>query len=76
MMKQLSKDHEGHLEEITGRIHGEFSGPDVVRRRKRGKVAIVVGGGSGASGASSSRPSDIPSLEVASSRHLDDRCPG
>jgi hypothetical protein len=75
LLKQLRKDHEGHLEEITGRIQGDFAAPNVVRRKQVGKVGIVVGAGHGGSGADSSRISDTPSIEVASSRHLDDRCP-
>jgi hypothetical protein len=34
LLKHLRKDHEGHFEEITGRIQGDFSGPHVVRRKQ------------------------------------------
>jgi hypothetical protein len=75
MIKLLRKEHEGHLEEITGRMQGDFDGPNVVRRKKVGKVAVVVGAGRGGSGAES-RVSDTPTMDVSSTKHLDDRCPG
>jgi hypothetical protein len=76
LLKQLRKEHEGHYEEITGRITGEFSHPNLVRRKPIGdKAAVIVGAGRGGSGADTSVPR-IPSIEVASFRHLDDRCPG
>jgi hypothetical protein len=75
LLKHLRKDHEGHLEEITGRIQGDFAGPNVVRRKQMDKVGIVVGAGHGGAGADSSRVCDSRSIEVASSRQLDDRCP-
>jgi len=75
IIKLLRKEHEGHLEEITGRMRGDFEGPNVVRRKKAGKVAVVVGAGHRGSGAES-QVSETPSIEVALSRHLDDRCPG
>jgi hypothetical protein len=75
IIKQLRKDHEGHLEEITGRMQGDFDGPNVVRRKKVGKVAVVVGAGRGGSD-TESRVSDTPTMDVASTKHLDDRCQG
>jgi hypothetical protein len=56
-------------------MQGDFDGPNVVRRKKVGKVAVVVGAGRGGSGAES-RVSDTSTMDVSSTKHLDDRCPG
>jgi hypothetical protein len=75
LLKQLRHDHEGHFEEITGRMSGESAG-QTVRKKKVGKVAVIVGAGRGVSESSTEETFDPPSIEVASFRHLDDRCPG
>jgi hypothetical protein len=75
LLKQLRHDHEGHFEEITGRMSGESAG-QTVRKKKVGKVAVIVGAGHGVSESGPEETFDPPSIEVASFRHLDDRCPG
>jgi hypothetical protein len=75
LMKQLRKEHEGHFEEVTGRMKGDAAG-QAVRKKKVGKVAVIVGAGRGVSDNGTEETFDPPSIEVASFRHLDDRCPG
>ena len=75
LVKQLRKEHEGHFEEVTGRMSGDSAG-QTVRKKKVGKVNVIVGAGRGASESGTEETFDPPSIEVASFRHLDDRCPG
>jgi hypothetical protein len=75
LVKQLRKDHEGHFEEVTGRMSGDVAG-QTVRKKKVGKVNVIVGAGRGVSEGGTEERFDPPSIEVASFRHLDDRCPG
>jgi hypothetical protein len=75
LLKQLRTDHEGHFEEITGRLSGDSAG-QTVRKKKVGKVTVIAGTGRGVSGSGTEETFDLPSIEVVSFTHLDDRCPG
>ena len=74
-ISQVRKDHEGHFEEITGRMSGDSAG-QTVRKKKVGKVTVIAGTGRGVSGSGTEETFDPPSIEVVSFTHLDDRCPG
>jgi hypothetical protein len=75
LVQQLRKEHEGHFEEVTGRVKGEVAPPNVVRRKQVGKVGIVVGAAPGDANPNTARVPEMPSIEVETYRHLEDRCP-
>jgi hypothetical protein len=75
LVKQLRKEHEGHFEEVTGRMRGDTAG-QTVHKKKVGKVTVIAGAGRGVSDSGTEETFDPPSIEVASFTHLDDRCPG
>jgi len=72
--KQLRRDHEGHTEEITGRIKGEQAPRSTVRTTQVGKIGVVVGAAPGGAGPNAPRVPEMPSIEVESFKHLDNQC--
>lgn len=75
LVKELKGEHAGHLEEITGRVKGEFAPPSGRQVGRVGKVGIVIGGGPSGSRPNVPQVPEMPSIEVKSFRHLEDRCP-
>jgi hypothetical protein len=74
LVKQL-KAHDGHYEEVTGRVSGAFVAPGGRQVGKIGGVGIVVGAGPSTQ-PNAPRVPEMPSFEVKAFRHLADRCPG
>jgi hypothetical protein len=74
IVKQL-KAHDGHYEEVTGRVSGAFAPQGGRQVGKIGGVGIVVGAGPSAQ-PNTPRVPEMPSFEVKAFRHLADRCPG
>jgi hypothetical protein len=75
LVKQLKREHAGHYEEVTGRIRGEFGPPSGRRVGTIGKVGIVIGAGPSGGDPNVPRVPEMPSFEVKSFRHLEERCP-
>lgn len=75
LLKSLRTEHEGHWEEITGRISGAGGPSSTVHKTKFGKGAIMIG----RRDAADREPgTDLPTartLQVESFRHLDVHCP-
>ena len=74
LVKQLRREHEGHTEEITGRIKGEQAPRSTVRTKQVGKIGIVVGTTPGGGGQNAPRVPEMPSIEVEAFKHLEDHC--
>ena len=72
--KQLRREHEGHTEEITGRIKGEPAPRSTVRTKQVGKVGVVVGTAPGGAGPNAPRVPEMPSIEVEAFKHLENSC--
>jgi hypothetical protein len=75
LVKQLKGEHDGHYEEVTGRVRGEFAPPNGRRLGTVGKVGIVIGAGPSGGSPNAPRVPEMPSFQVKSARHLADRCP-
>jgi hypothetical protein len=74
LVKGLRRDHDGHTEEITGRIKGEQAPRSTVRTKQVGKIGIVVGAGPGGAGPNAPRVPEMPSIEVEAFKHLENQC--
>jgi hypothetical protein len=74
LVKQLRREHDGHTEEITGRIKGELAPRSTVHKKQVGKIGVVVGAGPGVAGPNAPRVPEMPSIEVEAFRHLEDHC--
>jgi hypothetical protein len=74
LSKQLRREHEGHTEEITGRIKGEQAPRSTVRTKQMGKIGVVVGAAPGGAGPNAPRVPEMPSIEVEAFKHLENYC--
>jgi hypothetical protein len=74
LAKQLRREHEGHTEEITGRIKGEQAPRSTVRTTQVGKIGVVVGTAPGGAGPNAPRVPEMPSIEVEAFKHLENHC--
>jgi hypothetical protein len=74
LAKQLRREHEGHTEEITGRIKGEQAPRSTVRTKQVGKIGVVVGTAPGGAGPNAPRVPEMPSIEVEAFKHLENYC--
>jgi hypothetical protein len=78
LLTRLKKDHNGHLEEITGtlKIPPTLEQPDVhVRTTNVGEKTRVTMGTRQSAGSDPTAPLPVlPTLLVDSSRHLSDKC--
>jgi len=72
LLKELKRSHNGHFEEVTGRIRGQQAPAGTSHRGTVGKLGIVVGAPAGQT-ANHGVP-EMPAFEVRSHRHLADGC--
>lgn len=78
LLTRLKKDHDGHLEEITGtlKIPPTLDQPDIhVRTKNVGDKTRVTIGTRQTAGSEPTAPLPVlPTLTVESSRHISDKC--
>jgi hypothetical protein len=74
LVKQLRREHEGHTEEITGRIKGELAPKSTVRQKQVGKIGIVVGTTPGGGGSNAPHVPEMPSIEIEAFQHVENHC--
>ena len=70
-LKKLLKEHNGHMEEVTGVVTGNTNGGDLVKEKQAGKNRIYVGA---AKRTAPPNPASRPSIAVRAVTHLADRC--
>jgi hypothetical protein len=72
VLKVLKREHDGHIEEITGVLKSELA-TNEKRGKQFGKTRIVVGVGPSAR-ADGQQPQPLPVLSVKSFRHIAASC--
>jgi hypothetical protein len=70
-LKKLLKEHNGHMEEVTGVVSGNTNGADVVKEKQAGKNRIYIGA---AKRTEPPNPAVRPSIAVRAVTHVADRC--
>jgi hypothetical protein len=75
LLDVIRKEHDGHYLEVVGRLRDTRDPNAAMRRHKKiGKASVTVGAARG-DGTQFDRIQQMPSIDVASFRHIGDACP-
>ena len=74
ILHTLRTEHNGHREEVTGKLRGQDAPAGTIHRKQFGKLSVVVGGKTGTD-INAPRVPEMRAFEVMSFRHLEFECP-
>lgn len=74
LVKEIKRDHAGHVDEFTGSISGDLDGTGTGPTVDLGKLSVRVGGVGPNDQPNAARVPETPVFQVASFKHTDARC--
>jgi len=74
LVKEIKRDHAGHIDEFTGSISGDLDGTGAGPTVDLGKLSVRMGGVGPNDQPNAARVPETPVFQVASFRHTEARC--